>query len=295
MLLLLPAYINAKITLQREEKRNTKLGLHLQNSLKFKRSVEKALPEARVVFRRISSVRIENPCSSQQIVGRSYTPPSFQVPVAGFWRFFSDTERAGHDDQGTPIIGKTWVHGHVRHKDKASGPGPKIVYIKSSLALARRKLEQYRAQQAVDFPPKVEQSTSPPEQVPASSNVGLATAPQVIPVTVAPHHVFPLANSEMAGAYVYVLRCPAHGRDIYKVGYTDRDPEQRARELSRLTATPTPFLVVQAWAVSDGYQAEQAAHQALDSFRLDSSREFFQTTYSALRQALEGAIQSWVL
>ena len=97
------------------------------------------------------------------------------------------------------------------------------------------------------------------------------------------------------GAFVYVLRCPAHSRDIYKVGHTDRDPEERARELSRVTSTPTPFLVVQAWAVSRGYEAEQAAHAALDGYRVDDRREFFRTDYAVLREALEKAIGPWIV
>lgn len=272
MLLLLPAYLNAKVSLQRTETRTTRLGLQLQNSLKAKRVVEKAAPDAKVIFRRISAVRIERPSSPQQIVGRSYTPPMFQVPVAGFWRVFADHGQIGHDEKGVQVLGKTWVHGHVRHKDKSEGPGPKVVYIKSSLAQARRKLEQYR------------------ERVASSEGAKGAKRKAVsLPKDSAPVGEGPV------GAYVYVLRCPAHGRDIYKVGYTDKDPEHRARELSHATGAPTPFLVVQAWAVSHGREAEAAAHQALDSFRLDSSREFFQATYAALRRALEGAIQPWAL
>ena len=272
MLLLLPAYLNAKVSLQRAETRTTRLGLQLQNSLKAKRVVEKAATDAKVIFRRISAVRIERPSSPQQIVGRSYTPPMFQVPVTGFWRVFADHGQIGHDENGVQVLGKTWVHGHVRHKDKAEGPGPKVVYIKSSLALARRTLAQYR------------------EGVASSESVkGTKRKAVSLPKVSAP------AGEGPAGAYVYVFRCPAHGRDIYKVGYTDRDPENRARELSHATGAPTPFLVVQAWAVSDGREAEAAAHQALDRFRVDSSREFFQATYAALRQTLEGAIQPWAL
>lgn len=98
-----------------------------------------------------------------------------------------------------------------------------------------------------------------------------------------------------AGAFLYVMRCPAHGRDIFKVGFTDRDPEVRARELSGATASPTHFLVVQAWAVSDGLKAERAAHQGLEAHRLASNREFFQAPYSRLRETIESAISGWAL
>lgn len=269
-LLLLPSYLAARITVQRVEQRTTKLGLQLQNSLKAKRAMTPALPEAKVLFRRISAVRVANPRAPQQLAGRSYTPPMFQVQVSGGWRVFANPDQQGHDANGNPVLGRTWVRSHVRHKDKSAAPGPKVVYIKSSLSLARRKLEQYRE--------RVAQNPSQPEALGVS----------VPPVRTSDDEV-------LAGAYVYVMRCPAHGRDIYKVGYTDRDPEQRARELSSKTAAPTPFLLVQAWAVTEGRQAEQAAHLAIEAYRLDSSREFFQVGYAALRQALESAIQPWVL
>ncbi|MGA7178744.1 MAG: GIY-YIG nuclease family protein [Thiobacillaceae bacterium] len=269
-LLLLPSYLAARITVQRVEQRTTKLGLQLQNSLKAKRAMAPALPEAKVLFRRISAVRVANPSAPQQLAGRSYTPPLFQVQVSGGWRVFANPDQQGHDADGNSVLGRTWVRSHVRHKDKSTTPGPKVVYIKSSLSLARRKLEQYRERMA---------------HSPSQSEVPRPLVPAVTTSD----------DAVMAGAYVYVMRCPAHGRDIYKVGYTDRDPEQRARELSGRTAAPTPFLVVQAWAVTEGHQAEQAGHQALEAYRLDSSREFFQAGYSTLRSALESAIQPWVL
>lgn len=273
MLVLLPAYLEFRLTLVQNEQRTTKLGLQMKNSLKGRRAAAKALPESRVVFRRISAIRVENAKAPQQIAGRCYVPPLFQVPVAGFWRAFTDPTTQGHDAQGEPVIGRTWVRSHIRHKDKSVAPGPKVVYIKSSLAQARRQLARYRNSAAV-------------------MSVANVTASKNHAPTATVHDAF-VGKSD--GAFVYVLRCPAHSRDIYKVGHTDRDPEERARELSRVTSTPTPFLVVQAWAVSRGYEAEQAAHAALDGYRVDDRREFFRTDYAVLREALEKAIGPWIV
>lgn len=284
MLLLLPAYLDARVTLRKVEQRTTKLGIQMQNSLKFKRSVAEAFPEAKVIFRRISAIRVENPSSPLQVSGRSYTPPLFQVQVSGFWRMFSDLTKTGHDEQGNPIQGKTWVRSHIRHKDKSAEPGPKVVYIKASLSQARRKLEQYR-QHSVQPETTVEAQRSETATRTSNQNDEFGTQQ---PTETGP-------SESLAGAYVYVLRCPAHGKDIYKIGYTDRDPEDRARELSRATAAPTRFLVVQAWAVSDGRVAERAAHEALTTFSVDKSREFFQAPYSTLREGLEKSIQPWLL
>lgn len=267
MLLLLPAYLNARITLKRTEQRTTALAIQAKNSLKRRMGLDKALPEAKILFRKISAIRVETPATTQHLAGRHYTPPMFQVPVEGYWRYYEDVTTQGHDEKGESVLGKTWVKSHIRHREKAEGPGPKVVYIKASLSLARRKLAQYRT----GFPPPT------PPTPPVSSQVANESA------------------EALRGAFVYVFRCPAHGSDIFKVGYTDRDPEQRARELSKKTATPTPFLVVQAWAVSEGKPAEAAAHQALDAYRLDAKREFFCGTYALIRQALEEAIAPWVI
>ena len=119
-----------------------------------------------------------------------------------------------------------------------------------------------------------------------------AVAPSASPV---PSDFTPPPCAAPVGAYLYVMRCPAHGRDIFKVGFTDRDPEVRARELSSATASPTHFLVVQAWAVSEGASAEKAAHETLERSRLAGNREFFQAPYVELRRGIESAISPWNL
>lgn len=276
-LILLPSYLLARVDLVRNEQRPTQLGVEIRTSLKTKRAVEEALPESRVLLRRISAIRIIR-ASAPQLEGRSYHPPAFQVPVEGYWRYFIDPTREGHDESGNAVVGRTWVRPHLRHKDKEVPTEPKVVYIKASLSLARQRLEQFRRKAAF---PQPSSAVSQKDQVSAARSAGSAvTMPRA---------------AQAAGAYLYVMRCPAHGRDIFKVGFTDRDPEVRARELSSATASPTHFLVVQAWAVSQGLSAEQAAHQALESYRLASNREFFQAPYAQLRKAVEGAISSWRL
>ncbi|MDP2809304.1 MAG: hypothetical protein Q8O34_04075 [Rhodocyclaceae bacterium] len=90
MLILLPAYLAARITVMQVEQRTTQFGLQARNSLKFRRATEEALPEAKVAFRRISAIRVARVAPAVPLVGRSYTPPSFQVPVTGFWRTYLD-------------------------------------------------------------------------------------------------------------------------------------------------------------------------------------------------------------
>lgn len=263
-LVLFPAYLSARVSFLSSENKSTRLALTTKNSLKVKRSFEKALPSSRIIFKRISAIRIERQAIS--LTGRSYTPPLFQVPVAGFWRYFGDSTRQGHDEYGNSVFGKTWIKPHLRHKDKEE-PTSKVVYIKSSLTYAKRLLEKYKSQAVQNLAAQEGHSTTGNEESLLSEDA----------------------------SFVYVFRCPAHGTDIYKVGYTDRDPELRARELSSSTASPVQFLVVQAWAVTNGRLAESSAHKALESMRLSSNREFFQSKYFLLRAALEMSIRPWLL
>lgn len=74
-------------------------------------------------------------------------------------------------------------------------------------------------------------------------------------------HIYILSNEAMPG--------------LLKVGFTDRKPEERARELHS-TGTPAPFVVEFAVELSgDTYQIEQRIHRRLQRFRPDRRREFF--------------------
>jgi hypothetical protein len=76
--------------------------------------------------------------------------------------------------------------------------------------------------------------------------------------------VYAMANHSMAG--------------LLKIGYTDREPEDRARELSAATGVPTPFILACAIEVDDAAALEGDLHARLDQVRQSSSREFFRVT-----------------
>jgi hypothetical protein len=91
------------------------------------------------------------------------------------------------------------------------------------------------------------------------------------------------------------MRCPAHACDLYKIGFTTVSPEERANDLSRATATPVRFVVMEYWVVSDAKAAEASIFAALKSRRANGSREFFFGRYSQLRKELILAIGPWLL
>jgi len=78
----------------------------------------------------------------------------------------------------------------------------------------------------------------------------------------------------MASGYVYILINTSLDGMI-KVGRTTRDPQERARELSRATGIPTPFRVAYECLVSDCERVENELHVRLSDFRVSKDREFF--------------------
>lgn len=75
--------------------------------------------------------------------------------------------------------------------------------------------------------------------------------------------------------YVYILYnkyCPF----VYKIGYTTRTPEDRARELSKETGTPGNWEVGHKWCVEDGYWLEQRIFAKFKSYRISPRNEHFE-------------------
>jgi len=75
---------------------------------------------------------------------------------------------------------------------------------------------------------------------------------------------------------IYVMRSAVHPRNVFKVGFTLRTSDSRARELSSSTASPDKFFVMYEWEVLDAKVAEGLIHERLDVYRLNPWREFFQ-------------------
>lgn len=85
--------------------------------------------------------------------------------------------------------------------------------------------------------------------------------------------------------YVYVMSNPAFDSDVLKIGWTADHPSVRAQELYT-TGVPTPFSVKFAIITGDGHNLERQIHAKLDSFRLNSNREFFKISTDTLIEIL---------
>jgi hypothetical protein len=89
---------------------------------------------------------------------------------------------------------------------------------------------------------------------------------------------------------IYIMRSPAHGNDVYKIGLTRRTSGERALELSSTTGVPLPFEVLASWEVRDCSSVEKGVHSQLRPFRLNKRREFFGANLSSIVAAVEQAI-----
>lgn len=87
--------------------------------------------------------------------------------------------------------------------------------------------------------------------------------------------------------YIYVLYNPS-ANGVVKIGKTQRNPDERAKELSSATGVPTPFVVVYQSLFQDCDRAETFVHTRLSKYRLSENREFFQLPiYIAIDAVLE--------
>jgi hypothetical protein len=91
---------------------------------------------------------------------------------------------------------------------------------------------------------------------------------------------------------VYVLTNPQHER-VVKIGYTTRDPDTRAKELSSATGVPGDFSVAHEAHVSDARAVEQAVHERLSEHRTNKHREFFSVSPRAARAAVAAEARAY--
>jgi|GEM_PF-3261418 len=92
-------------------------------------------------------------------------------------------------------------------------------------------------------------------------------------------------NSKLLGGWVYILSNPVMP-GIYKVGMTTINPETRAKDISRGTGVPTPFVVEKSFHVENPAQAEKEIHEALSEYRVNDNREFFECSIEEICEAI---------
>ena len=91
-------------------------------------------------------------------------------------------------------------------------------------------------------------------------------------------YIYILENDEMPG--------------LYKVGWTERSADERAKELSG-TGLPTPYKVAYSNSTNLTAEIEKTIHKNLDYCRLRSNREFFKADFSEIKKVVDGTLKEY--
>lgn len=86
----------------------------------------------------------------------------------------------------------------------------------------------------------------------------------------------------MAYGFVYFITNPSMP-GLTKIGMTSKHPRERMEELTKATACPTPFEMLAFFDTPIPREAERAIHAALDEFRPNPYREFFEVNAEELQ------------
>jgi len=86
--------------------------------------------------------------------------------------------------------------------------------------------------------------------------------------------------------YVYILV----NRSIpymVKIGMTTRSVDERAREISKATGVPTPWIPVYSFRCYASHILEQRVHEYLSKYRISEDREMFGVTSNTAQRVIE--------
>ena len=85
---------------------------------------------------------------------------------------------------------------------------------------------------------------------------------------------------------IYIAHNPRDGENIYKVGRSERDVNERMKELTGSTSTLGSYRAEAYFVVCDTEEAEKACHLRLDRYRVQDNREFFDIPLNRLCKIL---------
>jgi hypothetical protein len=93
-------------------------------------------------------------------------------------------------------------------------------------------------------------------------------------------------NREGEGdSWVYILTNKTMP-NLVKIGFTDKTPDKRAKQISRATGVPLEFSVEYAFKCFNAHALEIELHRYLKDYRLRNDREFFQITVGEAKDAV---------
>ncbi|MFN6478297.1 GIY-YIG nuclease family protein [Nostoc sp. DedQUE07] len=97
----------------------------------------------------------------------------------------------------------------------------------------------------------------------------------------------------MESGYIYIFSNPSYKDNLFKIGYTTKDPKARAKKLYT-TGVLAPFTILYAEDVDNPLEIEQKIHKKLADFRFFKEREGFlipiQEAISKIQEVTQRAI-----
>jgi hypothetical protein len=74
---------------------------------------------------------------------------------------------------------------------------------------------------------------------------------------------------------------------MVKIGMTTRSVDERAREISKATGVPTPWIPVYSFRCYASHILEHRVHEYLSQYRVSDDREMFGVTSNTAQQVIE--------
>jgi hypothetical protein len=91
-------------------------------------------------------------------------------------------------------------------------------------------------------------------------------------------------TKEQKEQYVYIMSNACYANDVFKIGWTSRNPLHRASQLN--TGAPTPFIIDSVIITTEGPKLERQIHNRLKQYRMETNREFFKISKDTLREII---------
>lgn len=170
------------------------------------------------------------------------TLPQYEIETEGHWKRLADGE-FGVDRHGNTIRNRTWIASSS--KWKLTNSISETIFLKDTLATAKLKISDI-----------------------IESTIHVADSDNFL--------------EKSDSGELYIMRCSAMKERIFKVGYTNGNSNDRARQLSAATGVASSFIVVKKWAHADARRLEMDVHMMLSAYRLNDSREFFVADLSVI-------------
>jgi hypothetical protein len=100
-------------------------------------------------------------------------------------------------------------------------------------------------------------------------------------------------NREGEGdSWIYILANKTMP-NLLKIGFTTKEPDKRAEQVSRSTGVPLKFTVEYAVKCFNGQRLEVEIHKALNAYRINDDREFFQLSLEEAKRTIDTLSQHY--